>query len=433
MNKLSKNPLAFVGTLFVIAAAFVLYMFAVFVVDMNDFWIYVKSDTGYRTIYILSSFYMGAFSFYIFYRLKRSGIAKKHPLFILMSIIFVFVAAFVFYLLGYSVINGFYDYLTMEGMILYIAAVLYMIFFSAFFFFVRKKLDTRITRFKNLFLLMILPIMSLIVLIYCFGTASNIHFIEYNHISIWKIGTVLCLSALITAAVTTLIEIKRASKANELKIETLVNLKEYEMYRQQINDANQYIEEIAAIKHNMKNKIFCISELLSNNNISEAVRLCDNIKSELDEVSYIFHTDNLYLNAILNVLYKKSKETNTDMKAVIKSSLKNIDSSDLISLIGNLCDNAIEALQKNNNQRILKLSLSEKGGYYILSVKNNIDSSVMTGNPDLNSSKQDKLYHGFGLKTVKSIVKKYDGVWDISEEDGFFAVGIMLKIPSTTE
>ena len=63
MNKLSKNPLAFVGTLFVIAAAFVLYMFAVFVVDMNDFWIYVKNDTGYRTIYILSSFYMGAFSF----------------------------------------------------------------------------------------------------------------------------------------------------------------------------------------------------------------------------------------------------------------------------------------------------------------------------------------------------------------------------------
>lgn len=101
--------------------------------------------------------------------------------------------------------------------------------------------------------------------------------------------------------------------------------------------------------------------------------------------------------------------------------------------MGNLCDNAIEALSKENNNREFTVSLFEKGNNYIISVKNHISSSVLTDNKDLKTSKPDSVFHGLGLKTVNSIVKKYNGILDISEEDYTFIVNIMIGIPSTTK
>ena len=135
----------------------------------------------------------------------------------------------------------------------------------------------------------------------------------------------------------------------------------------------------------------------------------------------------------LNVVYKKAKEKNIDIKIVVKTNLEYIDGTDLISILGNLCDNAIEALDFLKHDRNLTVSIFEKGGNYIISVKNYVEESVLKHNKTLRTSKSDKSIHGFGLKNISDIVKKYDGILDISEEMNLFIVNIMIEIPSTTE
>lgn len=287
-----------------------------------------------------------------------------------------------------------------------------------------------INKIKNggSFLLLFFPLILCMVFFIPFGTASN------EHISDWNMHYLLIIILsviIITAAIIILSE--KIIKNNQLKTQNLIIQNEQEIYKKQIKEASGYIEEIAKIKHNMKNQIFCISELISNGNTDEAVRLCDDIKTELNNSTYIFNTDNIYLNSILNVIYKKARENNIDIKAVIKTDLKYISGTDIISLLGNLCDNAIEALCKENNNKELNISLFEKGNNYIISVKNHISSSVLTDNKDLKTSKENPLFHGFGLKTVNSIVKKYNGISDISEKDDMFIVNIMINIPSTTK
>ena len=44
------------------------------------------------------------------------------------------------------------------------------------------------------------------------------------------------------------------------------------------------------------------------------------------------------------------------------------------------------------------------------------------------STKKNKKYHGFGLRSIQHFVKKYDGVLNISEEDGCFSLKIMIPI-----
>lgn len=280
---------------------------------------------------------------------------------------------------------------------------------------------------KN-FKILILPILIYTIVLFPLGMASN------DYISTWNMHY-LCIIVFSIMGVTILgiVLFEKIVKSNALKVKNLIMLKEQEMYKAQIERANVYIEEIAKIKHDMKNEIFCISEMVSNGNDIQAIQLCNNITDKLNNSTYIFHTSNIYLNSILNVVYKKAKEKNIDIKIVVKTNLEYIDGTDLISILGNLCDNAIEALDFLEHDRNLIVSMFEKGGNYIISVKNYVEESVLKHNKTLRTSKLDKSIHGFGLKNVSNIVKKYDGILDISEEMNLFIVNIMIEIPSATE
>ncbi len=278
------------------------------------------------------------------------------------------------------------------------------------------------------FWILLFPLILCMAFFISFGTASN------EHISDWNMHYLLVIILSIIIITTAIIILsEKIIKNNKLKTQNLIIQKEQEIYKKQIKEANSYIEEITKIKHDMKNKIFCISELISNGNTGEAVQLCDDIKTELNNTIYMFNTDNIYLNSILNVVYKKARENNIDIKVFIKTDLQYISGTDVISLLGNLCDNAIEYLSNENSDREFTVSLFEKGNNYIISVKNHIKTSVLTDNKDLKTSKENSLFHGFGLKTVNSIVKKYNGLLDISENDNMFIVNIMIGIPSTTK
>ena len=59
-------------------------------------------------------------------------------------------------------------------------------------------------------------------------------------------------------------------------------------------------------------------------------------------------------------------------------------------------------------------------------MKNKIAKSVLEDNPDLNSSKDEKDAHGYGLKQVRETVEAYEGMVDFFEEDGFFCVNVFI-------
>ncbi len=221
----------------------------------------------------------------------------------------------------------------------------------------------------------------------------------------------------------------KAAYSNRVESQNYIMKKQQEQYRERIIEANKSLEEIAVIRHDMKNKILCIGELLNNANYEEAIEMCSEVKYELEKATVLFHTDNPYLNSILNITYKKAKENNIDIKVTASCNFKGVGSTDIVALIGNVCDNAIEYLTSIEGKRKLELKLTKKGSYYFISAKNNIIGSVLSDNPNLKSSKKDKIFHGHGIKNIRTIAKKYKGSVDISEIDSSFVINIMLEIP----
>ena len=77
---------------------------------------------------------------------------------------------------------------------------------------------------------------------------------------------------------------------------------------------------------------------------------------------------------------KKTIENNIDFSVDCKDNLSFVAGDDLAVLIGNLADNAVEALAKEQNKK-LKISIFQNGSYGVLNVQNYCSSSVLRTNP----------------------------------------------------
>lgn len=305
----------------------------------------------------------------------------------------------------------------------YSLSVLYLTVITLFCFIRVHKERFSIKRMKNVFEFIIVPLISLCIIIYSCGAivnSSTVFFSRRDILIIQAVSLLLCLTSVVLS--------ERISRSRELKMQNMLMQKEQELYRRHICEADGYIREISSIRHDIKNKLLCLSEMLNDNRISEAQVLCGRMEDELCASSYVFASGNVYLNSILNVLYRKAGISHTDIKVLIKSELSDINGEDIITIIGNLGDNALESGASD-----IGITITEKGGYYIITIKNNIESSVLKENPDLHTTKADHSDHGHGIRSVKATAKKYNGELRFFESDGQFVASVMLEIPTATE
>ena len=132
---------------------------------------------------------------------------------------------------------------------------------------------------------------------------------------------------------------------------------------------------------------------------------------------------------------KKLKAMEIPVKLSITNNLKMFkNSSDIISLIGNILDNAISYLYKNNvNNNEIQFSTGYEGSYSIIKCKNNILNSVLYNNPLLETDKDDKDNHGKGITIIKNIAHKYNGDVIIKERNREFIITVILDNRSLPE
>ncbi len=105
--------------------------------------------------------------------------------------------------------------------------------------------------------------------------------------------------------------------------------------------------------------------------------------------------------------------------------------SDLFALFGNALDNAIEAVCKLTDveSRIIFISVKDEMGMAVIHIENNyVGDLVMTDGIPM-TSKDNKLYHGYGMKSIRMVVEKYDGNMTLLPQNGVFNLNITIPIP----
>ena len=246
--------------------------------------------------------------------------------------------------------------------------------------------------------------------------------------------SIICVSMIVIAGIVWFM-IARINKDNEIKTKLLLSEQKANLYKQNIISSNSQIETIKLLKHDMKNNISCIDALIEEENYDEAHNICHSLTNKYTSIGTIVNTENYLLNAVLNVKIEKAKSYGISVKLSITNDLKMFkNSSDIISLIGNILDNAISYLSKNkvkNNE--INFSTGYEGSYSVIKCRNNILDSVLFNNPSLKTDKKDKDNHGKGITIINSIAHKYNGDVIIKERNKEFIITVILDNRSLPE
>ncbi|MDE6972934.1 MAG: GHKL domain-containing protein [Lachnospiraceae bacterium] len=181
--------------------------------------------------------------------------------------------------------------------------------------------------------------------------------------------------------------------------------------------------------HEFKNHLICLSGLLKAGEYLKAKGYLNKISDNWVEEMDFINTNNMIVNSVINQKFKAAKKKGIPLLLSINDlgNLK-MEEEDIVTLVANLLDNAIEACEKiTKGNRVIKLRFLDEGGKIIISVRNPVAEQVHLGEKGLFTTKKDKNEHGIGMLNIENVVRKYSGESICSCNDGYFTHSIIIN------
>lgn len=270
---------------------------------------------------------------------------------------------------------------------------------------------------ENIFLYLVFPIITLVLGIFLIGVFCSDMDPKYSILGFFS-ELLLMIANISLLYLFERYDIK-CKEEQKLKDEQVLLQMETKYLKELIDKQTNAAKEI----HNIKNELFAIKSLIDED-YNEGKNKIANICNIVDGMQNVVYTSNRSIDSLINSKRKIMNDNNIkfDCKSFI-SDFKNVDLIDLCVLLGNLLDNSIEACLKLENNKFILLNIMQDKNYLNIIVKN----TFLNLKVNLETTKTNSIIHGFGLKSVNSIVKKYDGNMLVEKIDGYFIVSLLLK------
>lgn len=219
------------------------------------------------------------------------------------------------------------------------------------------------------------------------------------------------------------------SRFYEEKIQRLLLQQQNENYLKQMEAMNKSYESVRSVRHDIKNHLIALEMYIKQDKTEEAVDYIHKIIDASYGDKTLVQSGNIEIDSILNYKIEEARAKNIDIDLEIKIPTKlGIDTLDIVGILGNLIDNAINANLRLKEGRKISIHLKYSKNLFFITVQNTFDGKVLYQNNKIATTHRDKEKHGIGLNNVNSIISKYDGTIDISHEDKIFKVDILLYL-----
>ena len=180
--------------------------------------------------------------------------------------------------------------------------------------------------------------------------------------------------------------------------------------------------------HEYKNQISCIESLLDKKQYSKLEEYVKKIYGSLNNEPDAINTNNVIVNAILNTKYQESNAKGIVFVLRVNdlSELKMID-EDVVTILANLLNNAIEACETCGDKKVIKFKFVKENDMIIIAVKNTFNYDIVYENGEIKSTKiSSEDEHGIGIKNVIKIIDKYGGSYVIEDKNKEFYFSIII-------
>lgn len=217
---------------------------------------------------------------------------------------------------------------------------------------------------------------------------------------------------------------KREHKIRESKIFRIEVQNQTDMYR----TISENFTKQRKKTHEYKNQIMCIKSLLAAKKYDELETYVQQVSGQLNEELDYIRTNNVIVDAILNSKYQEILDKNIVFIFKINDlSGMNICDEDVVVILSNLLNNAIEACEKCLDKRVMKMKFVKEQDSIIISVRNTYNGTLVIKDGEIQSSKTEHIdEHGVGIKNIINVVTKYEGSYVIQNDDTEFYFSIMI-------
>lgn len=252
-------------------------------------------------------------------------------------------------------------------------------------------------------------------------------FFENNKLSSYKI--IISISILFIINIVSFYLYDVLNSVYKDKIEKALVMQQNDYYHRQIEIIDTSYRNINSIRHDIKNHLIIIKSYINLNDKEKALIYIQEIMNATYTEKEIVKTGNFDIDSILNYKLQNAKINQIDVtvEAKIPEQL-NIDSIDIAVIMGNLLDNAIEAVSKLENNRSIKLRMEYKKNALYIHINNTYNGTVLYEGNKICTSQIDRLHHGIGLNNIENVISKYNGTMEIHHTGNNFIVDILIYV-----
>jgi hypothetical protein len=210
--------------------------------------------------------------------------------------------------------------------------------------------------------------------------------------------------------------------AEKLKYSLLEQEKEY--YYNQCEIMNKSTEELKSFKHDVKNLLSTAIKYIEQNETSTAKDYLKKLTGKTDTNRIYSNTGNVAFDSIINYKLRNAEDSNISLNVNVSVPQKiNVEIVDIVIILGNLLDNALNAVMKVQKRQItLKIAFSK--GNVVINIQNSFDNNVKYVNGEIVTITGEG--HGYGLKNVRNAIEKYSGYIKIDHTENLFSVDVFL-------
>lgn len=263
------------------------------------------------------------------------------------------------------------------------------------------------------FMLVLIPIGSIYIMNNIFMLGYKLHSNRANIQS--------AVTAVILLGVNVLVFYIYIKLADDLQLRRMTSV-----YEQQLDLCERHQQErelsilrLRDMRHNMKNNLVSILAYAENGDNEKIIRFVNEIMEEGGiKTSTVTNSGNIVIDSLIGYWYVEAKKVRIDFSVNLNIPMEMpFRGADICLILGNLLENAVEAAQKAEGKKYIRLHMKYDKNNLLLFVENNYKGVLIkTKDKRLKSTKTDAENHGVGLSSVYRIAAKYHGVVTIDDD-----------------
>lgn len=181
--------------------------------------------------------------------------------------------------------------------------------------------------------------------------------------------------------------------------------------------------------YDLHNHIEVLCHCLDEGDLAAARRYCQDLRGPVEEMAHTVWTGDPAVDHLITSKTARAQalgaQTQVNVEFPRNTDIRGVD---LTAILGNLLDNALEALAAAPaDRRLLRLTIRRIQQTLIIKVENSYGQAPHRDQGALVSAKKDRTRHGWGLKSVQAAAERYEGVLQTDWADGVFRAVVTLS------